>query len=464
MIDPVEDWLNSVAYSHSQSKATELQYKRVWERFSNDVEMTAEEIIADYEHSNDRNVMRKHARLIRSWIGKLMKEGLTNTSIKVMVGAVKSFYKYNDLPLGHVPQAMSGVVYHNRDITKEEIVQIMAVVKIREKAFFAVMAQSGLRPHTIKQLRLKHLEDFETTPCKIEVPQNLAKGKYGRYVTFVGPDALKYLKLYFATRKNLTPESLLFCAHDDPQKPVNVKDISRAFRLAARKLEKSGALDFKIREGKPSELRLYNLRKFFRKYANQMGFENVNYLMGHTVRGSDENYKPQDPDFYRELYAEKAMPFLRLETSNPLETEKAITSLEQENRDLQNKIKKLEDMMEKIYLRVFQEKNEEEAFEKLLEEHNKESEKEDEEQEKFLREEEEYLAKHPEERKRRDEAQKAIDEAYSQYLKDHAEEIEEQEKFIEEEAIRLDERRKTLAELQDIINKAKEAKGTPNTN
>jgi hypothetical protein len=49
-------------------------------------------------------------------------------------------------------------------------------------------------------------------------------------------------------------------------------------------------------------------------------------------------------------------------------------------------------------------------------------------------------------------------------LKDHAEEIEEQEKFIEEEAIRLDERRKTLAELQDIINKAKEAKGTPNTN
>ena len=334
----VEDWLNSVAYSHSQSKATEDQYKRVWERFSNDINMTPEEIIADYERSNDRKVMRKHARLIRSWIGQLMKEGLINTSIKVMVGAVKSFYKYNDLPLGIIPQAMSGIVYHNRDITKEEIVQIMAVVKLREKAFFAVMAQSGLRPHTIRQLRLKHLEDFERVPCKIEVPQELAKGKYGSYVTFIGPDTLKYLKQYLATRKNLTSDSLLFCAHDDPKKPVNVKDMSRAFRLAARKLEKSGAIEFEIREGKPSELRLYNLRKFFRKYANQMGFENVNYLMGHTVRGSDANYKPQDPEFYRLLYAEKAMPFLRLEEPTPTETEMLRQQHKKEMEDLQKSI------------------------------------------------------------------------------------------------------------------------------
>jgi integrase len=336
----VEDWLNSVAYSHSQSKATEDQYKRVWERFSTDIGMTATEIVADYESSNDRNVMRKHARLIRSWIGKLMKEGLTNQSIKVMVGAVKSFYKYNDLPLGHIPQAMNGIVYHNRDITKEEIVQIMAQVKPREKAFFAVMAQSGLRPHTIKQLRLKHLEDLEKTPCKIEIPQELAKGKYGSYVTFIGADALKYLKQYFATRKDLYPESLLFCAHDDSKKPVNVKDMSRAFRLAARKLEKSGAIDFEIREGKPSELRLYNLRKFFRKYAIQMGFEVVEYMMGHKVKGVDGNYRPRDPEFYRELYAEKAMPFLRLEAPTPTETTAIVNTLKKQHEAEMGSLKK----------------------------------------------------------------------------------------------------------------------------
>jgi len=336
----VEDWLNSVAYSHSQSKATEDQYKRVWMRFSTEIGMTATEIVADYESSTDRNVMRKHARLIRSWIGKLLKEGLTNTSVKVMVGAVKSFYKYNDLPLGHIPQAMNGIVFHNRDITKEEIVQIMAQVKPREKAFFAVMAQSGLRPHTIKQLKLKHIENLEKTPCKIEVPQELAKGKYGSYSTFIGSDSLKYLKQYFDTRKDLTPESLFFCAHDDSKKSVNVKDMSRAFRLAARKLEKSGAIEFEVRKGKPSELRLYNLRKFFRKYAIQMGFEVVEYMMGHIVKGVDGNYRPQDPEYYRELYAEKAMPFLRLEEPTPTETNEIIKTLRKQHETEMGSLKK----------------------------------------------------------------------------------------------------------------------------
>ena len=43
------------------------------------------------------------------------------------------------------------------------------------------------------------------------------------------------------------------------------------------------------------------------------------------------NYKPEDPEFYRQLYLEKAMPVLRLETLNPLETEKAIEELKQES-------------------------------------------------------------------------------------------------------------------------------------
>jgi hypothetical protein len=259
-----------------------------------------------------------------------------------MVGVISSFFHYNDMPLGFVPQAQSGIVFHNRDITKEEIIQIMSVSKIREKAFFVVMAQSGLRPHTMKQLKLRNLESLDNNvPCKIDVPQEMAKGKYGSYVTFIGPDATKYLKQYHATRTNLTQDSLLFCSHTDSTKMINVKDVSRAFRMAARKLEESGALKFEIREGKPSELRLYNLRKFFRKYANQMGLEHVSYVMGHTTRGSDSNYTPKDPEWYRDLYKEKAMPFLRIETATPTETEKTIAELK---KQLEGRDKELEEM------------------------------------------------------------------------------------------------------------------------
>jgi len=329
-LDPVSNWLNLVSYSHSQSKATEEQYKRVWNRFSSFIGKPADQILAEYAASDDRIFKHVYAQYIRAWIADLSKKGLTNTSIKVMVGAVKSFFKYNDLPLGMIPQAMNGIIFHNRDLTKDEIVQIMSLSKIREKAFFTIMAQSGLRPHTMKQLRLKNMESLDKAPCKVCVPEEIAKGKFGSYVTFIGPDALKYLKQYLATRTNLTPDSLVFCSHTDPTQPVNAKDMSRAFRLAARKLERSGAIDYEVRQGKPSELRLYNLRKFFRKQAHQMGFENVNYLMGHTVRGSDANYKPQDPEFYRGIYEEKAMPFLRLESATPTETEKTIVELKKQ--------------------------------------------------------------------------------------------------------------------------------------
>jgi flagellar biosynthesis GTPase FlhF len=112
------------------------------------------------------------------------------------------------------------------------------------------------------------------------------------------------------------------------------------------------------------------------------------------------------------------------------------------------------------FLKIWQyiSSEEEEAREKWLEEHAEEIEKDDKTHEEFLRKEEEYLAKHPEERKKREEKEREQDEAYLQYLKDNAEEIEQQEKWLEEESIRLDERRKTLKELQDIIKKAKEAK------
>ncbi len=450
--DLVQVWLKSVAYSHSQSEATEINYKRVWGQYSAYIGMSAKEIVADYEGANDRTAMRKHARFIRSWIGNLSNSGLTNSSIRVMVGTIKSFYKYTDLPLGHIPHAMGDCVYHNRDISKEEIVQIMTGVKIREKAFFAVMAQSGLRPFTIKQLKLKHLEEFDKIPCKIEVPKEIAKGKYGRYVTFIGSDAIKYIKQYLATRKDLTAESLLFCSHFDSNQPINTKDVSRVFKESAQKLKKSGALEYEIRKGKPSELRLYNLRKFFRKYANQMGFENVNYLMGHTVRGSDANYKPQDPEFYRELYAEKAMPFLRLETSDPLETENAITSMKQENRELKDQIKKLEGTMQKIYRRVFHEKTVQEEHDLWLKEHPeffKEVKEQSKEINEIIREEEEYYKKHPEERKKiREEEMKCFEDQTA----------EDQEKWLEEEEIRLDERTKLLKEFQAMFKESKKTK------
>ncbi len=76
--------------------------------------------------------------------------------------------------------------------------------------------------------------------------------------------------------------------------------------------------------------------------------------MGHTVRGSDANYKPQDPEFYRELYAERAMPFLRLETPTPTETTEIIETLRQQHQKEMEAIKaQYENRLEKIENVIF---------------------------------------------------------------------------------------------------------------
>jgi hypothetical protein len=205
----------------------------------------------------------------------------------------------------------------NRNITKDEINKITKLCKIREQAFFTIMRQSGLTPHTIKQLKIKHLEPNTPILYKIELPQEIQKNKF-RPPAFIGEEAIKYLKQYLATRANLTPESLLFTIKNNPNKEINTKDVSRAFKLSLQKLKKEKTINYEERKGKPSELRLFNLIKFYEKNAKD-------YLK------EAKNNPNQNEEFYRELYKEKAIPNLEIET--PTTTE------------LKNRIEKIESML-----------------------------------------------------------------------------------------------------------------------
>jgi predicted transcriptional regulator len=67
--------------------------------------------------------------------------------------------------------------------------------------------------------------------------------------------------------------------------------------------------------------------------------------MGHTSSlGVDLHYFSRDVEHHRKQYAEKAMPFLRLETATPSETEKQIEELHKENVMLKDELTKLQGM------------------------------------------------------------------------------------------------------------------------
>jgi hypothetical protein len=198
---------------------------------------------------------------------------------------------------------------------EEEINYITSKSPIREKAFFTIMRQSGLTPNTIKQLKTSDIDLTNETPCKIKSSTTQA---------FIGEEAKKYTIQYLKSRKNKSPESLLFTLHNS-NKEINTKDVSRTFRRLAEEYEKTKLVNCK------KKLKLFDLVKFYRKNAKI-------YL-----KALKDNVGKSD-DFYRKLYEEKAQPYLETET---------LTMREIEINQHKNEIKALNERLERIERVIF---------------------------------------------------------------------------------------------------------------
>jgi len=349
--NPVQAWLDNVAYGHSKSRYTAYYYQHYFKRFCDFIECTPQQILDDYENSNERQFKRKYGQLVRAYISNVSNGKYAAATVTAMITPIKSFFKYNDLPLGYIPSGTMKVTYHNRDITREEILEIMKISNPRERAFYCVMAQSGLRPNTLCSLKLKHVENLMTVKegksCRITVPSEITKGGYHGYFSFIGPESVKHLKTYLLKRRKAKPDDYLFASYGSDKK-LNPKSISNIFARTVERLKDSGVMSFnQKKEGKPREVRLYSLRKWFRKQAGHAGSDFVNFWMGHSL-GVDAHYFSRDPEHHRKQYEEKALPHLRLETVTPSETEQIIEQLKRQMKDLQEQFKDLQESYEMI--------------------------------------------------------------------------------------------------------------------
>lgn len=340
--DIVQIWIDNVAASHSRSRSTAYNYPRCLRMFCEFAGTSPEQIIEDYQSKeyDERRFKAKYRQYLQAWISSFSNANLTPATVADRVKAVKSFFKYNDMPIGFMPASKRRGVFNNRDIEKEEIQAVIGGSEARERAFFAFMTQSGLRPETICKLQFEDLEPLDKIPCKITVNIDKTKGEYNGYFTFIGDDTIKYLKEYLANRKKKGPKDYVFMNKRETI-PYDRTYPSRYFKGAAQKLREAGSLEYKTKvQGKPSELRLYNLRKYFRRMATNAGSDFTNFWMGHSLpQSSDKHYFPgkgegspskQVVEEHRQKYSEKAMPFLRLETATPTETEKTIEELRQQ--------------------------------------------------------------------------------------------------------------------------------------
>ncbi len=182
------------------------------------------------------------------------------------------------------------------------------------------------------------------------VPREITKGRILEHYTFIGSEAIDYLRLYLDKRKrgteslspeDITDDSLLFRANLKAEKPVVHGSVENEFREACLNL----GLMKKGPYRKASKIRIHTLRKFFRTYANSAGYTWVHFWMGHKLHNNDETYfhGPETVQESREAYAS----ILRYISPSVAQMKNGrITELEQENIRLKQELTHLKELVD----------------------------------------------------------------------------------------------------------------------
>jgi integrase len=231
------------------------------------------------------NYSPMHERLLMSIISSFLKKGCGIKDVDILIRK-RAFVKF-----------------HNRDITKEEIRKILEHASLRERAFFVMMCESGLRPSTLLQLRYKHIkEDYERNiiPMRIVLPSALLKDRISDRFSFIGEDGYRILKEYLSTRK-LNDNDLIFTpikAGRMKGEIITESSLSNIFNKLVQKL----GLDTSIGKAKPKGLKLYCLRKYF---WNNMRCESTYKAFWFCHSSIDDHYlSSTDVETHRKMYME----------------------------------------------------------------------------------------------------------------------------------------------------------------
>jgi hypothetical protein len=303
----------------------------------------------------------------------------------------------------------------SKQIGNEEIIKITHECKQpREQAFFTFIRQSGLTPNQAKQLRIQDLENIldpnPSIPSAIKQP--LLKDR----PAFIGYEAVKYLKAYLSTRRNLTPQTLLFASSGITANQINTHNLSTTFTQIARKLLKDGKIVHKIK--------LYDFVSFFRTKAKLYLKEPSNSTTSHDV------------EFWRKQYKEKALPNLEIEPLTPLEMHQLRSTIDQ--------------ILTKVQEPEFVEPTPEEWEEMRKQEQRDEMKR------------EKWAKKHPEEAKRQAEEDEKTDEEAYQYFQQEAKYRQEHPEIIEQEKEQYERSLENrITELEEALDQIKKTIKNP---
>ena len=334
----------------SGSENTERIYRRYISEFFEYAHIAPDELISQWKDA--KYDFRAREKFVDEWTEKIesfiycgFEHFAPNSRMQVLT-AIASFFKHHRIEVCPEREKHIFVKHHNRDLKREEIKRILQHANIRDRTFFLMMLESGLRPNTLVQLRWKHIkEDFSANrvPMKIDLPSELLKDRVEPRWTFIGTDAFRSLKEYLKPRMPLHNEDSIFLAErKDSRVPhVSPEAFSQKFSKIALKLR----IAEREERSKPKKIRLYCLRKYF---MNNIRCDTAyrEWWMGH--RTTQTHYVSRDVERHREEYT-RAYENLRIyKTETPqriTDLTKQIEALQHENRELKNSMQKIQPLI-----------------------------------------------------------------------------------------------------------------------
>lgn len=372
----IDDWLSV----RIEAEGTRKSYVRRIKKFAAfcqareaNFDLVVEEWrTAHYQGTREEQMfLDKWNDLIRSY-STTIKPQYVSLSFNLLLAVVKSFFRFWKIPVDVNLLKRAYVTYHNRDLTKPMIKEIMAKASQRNRTIFLVLAESGLRAQSICDLMFWQIrDDFEAdrVPMMILTPSSTLKDHVGDRWSFIGEDGVKALREYLKPRLPLHDQDYVFAS----EKPYLVKgkqftecSLSTIFRRITLHLK----MERGAPAGKPGHYRLHGLRKYFRN--NMKADESYReFWMGHSI-GVDAHYISRDPEEHRKRYAE-GYEQLRIQAPAISATQlknidEQLKTKDQEIQQLQAQVKELNHSMQ--IWRDFLENNKQSSqnpVEKLLE-------------------------------------------------------------------------------------------------
>ena len=240
---------------------------------------------------------------------------LTPNSIKLYMGAVRSYLAYHDIDI--IPSKFKQRVKMPKVFREDEVPLDASDIRIillscnnrRLKAYLLVLGSGGMRAVEGLAIRLRDI-DFSVSPTKVHIRKEYAKTRVARDI-YISDEATHYLKQWIDWKYNNQerprspdPDDLIFTLHRGIKpKVVYVKILEEFEKL----LSIVGFDERKDGVQRRRKVTLHSFRRFVKTViSDQTNQDYSEWFLGHN---KSPYYTKKESD-RREIYISKCMKYL----------------------------------------------------------------------------------------------------------------------------------------------------------